>query len=478
MLRSIALWLEDRLHIVKLFQSTAGHKVPPSTNSWFYVFGSGTLLCFVLQIVTGTLLAFIYQPSASQAWTSLQYLNNEQFLGWFLRAIHNWGSIFMVGLMSAHLVQTFLFGAYKYPRELTWVSGCCLFLCTLGMAFTGQILRFDQDAYWGLGIGASIMGRVPFVGAQLVHLMLGGSTIAAATLSQFFSLHVFLVPGVIIALLSLHLRLVLTKGINEYPKSGSVVKKESYATEYEEMIEKTGVPFVPNVIGKDLIFSAFLITAIVSCAFAFGPAGPSGPPDPTLIHTAPRPDFYFLPIYAALALLPAYMETFVLLVAPVIGIAILILLPFYSGTGEKSYRRRPIAVVIVLLAFLTAGLLAYLGTFAPWSPHMEAWSGASTPAAYVHGRSPLELQGAILIQSKQCRNCHSLGGEGGLRGPGLDTVATRLTADQLIRQVIQGSGNMPAYGKNLHPAEVTALVAFMQTLRPTYQPAARDSSKH
>src|SRR5258708_8311695 len=149
------------------------------------------------------------------------------------------------------------------------------------------------------------------------------------------------------------------------------------------MIEKTGVPFVPNVIGKDLIFSASLIIAIVTCAFAFGPAGHSGPPDPTLIHTAPKPDFYFLPIYAALALLPAYMETFLLLVAPVIGIALLILLPFYSGTGEKSYRRRPIAVVIVLLAFLTVGLLAYLGTFAPWSPHIEPWRSPATPAAYV-----------------------------------------------------------------------------------------------
>jgi ubiquinol-cytochrome c reductase cytochrome b subunit len=478
MLRSIALWLEDRLHIAKLFESTAGHKVPPSTNSWFYVFGSGTLLCFVLQILTGTLLSFVYVPSASQAWTSLQYLNNEQFLGWFLRAIHNWGSIFMVGLMSAHLIQTFLFGAYKYPRELTWVSGCCLFLCTLGMAFTGQILRFDQDAYWGLGIGASIMGRVPFVGAQMVHLMLGGAIIAGETLSRFFSMHVFVVPGLIIALLSLHLRLVLTKGINEYPQPGSVVKKESYHVEYEEMIKKTGVPFVPNVIGKDLIFSACLIIAIVTCALVFGPQGPSGPPNPTLIHTAPLPDFYFLPIYAALALLPAYMETFLLLVLPVILIAVLILLPFYSGTGEKSYRRRPMAVVIVLLALLTLGLLARLGTYAPWSPHMEAWSSAPTPVAELQGRTPLELRGAILIQSKQCRNCHALGGEGGLRGPALDTVATRLTSDQLIRQVIQGSGNMPAYGKNLRPAEVTALVAFMETLRPSYQPAARDSSKH
>jgi ubiquinol-cytochrome c reductase cytochrome b subunit len=478
MLRSIALWFEERLHIGKLFESTAGHKVPSNTNSWFYVFGSGTLTCFLLQIVTGTLLAFAYVPSASEAWTSLQHLNNEQFLGWFLRAIHNWGSIFMVGIMSAHLIQTFLFGAYKYPRELTWVSGCFLFLCTLGMAFTGQILRFDQDAYWGLGIGTSVMGRVPFIGAQLVHLMLAGPIIAGQTLSQFFSLHVFIVPGLIIAILSMHLRLVLTKGINEYPKPGSVVKKESYEAEYEEVIKKTGVPFVPNVIGKDLIFSGGVLLAIFTCALVFGPAGPTGPPNPTLIHTAPKPDFYFLSIYAALALLPAYMETFLLLVAPVIGLAALILLPFYSGTGEKSYRRRPMAVVIVVLAFLTVGLLAYLGTFAPWSPRMEAGSSSPTPVAYVNGRSPLELQGAILIQSKQCRNCHSLGGEGGLRGPALDTVATRLTGDQLIRQVIQGSGNMPAYGKNLRPAEVTALVAFMQTLRPQYQAAARDSSRH
>jgi ubiquinol-cytochrome c reductase cytochrome b subunit len=290
-------------------------------------------------------------------------------------------------------------------------------------------------------------------------------------------MHVFVVPGMIVALLSLHLRLVLTKGINEYPKPGHVVTKESYESEYEEIIKKTGVPFVPNVIGKDLIFSGFLIVAIVTCALIFGPAGPSGPPNPTLIHTAPKPDFYFLPVYAILALLPAYMETFLLLVAPVVGLAIFILLPFYSGTGEKSVRRRPMAVVVVLLAFLTAGLLAYLGTFAPWSPHMDAWSGAATPVAYIEGRSGLELQGALLMQGKQCRNCHSLGGEGGKRGPSLDTVATRLTGDQLIRQVIQGSGNMPAYGKNLSPAEVTALVAFMETLRPSYQSPARDSTQ-
>jgi len=461
----MARWFEERLHIAQLFEATAGHKVPSSTNSWFYVFGSGTLLCFVLQVVTGVCLAFVYVPSTDQAWTSLQYLNHQQTLGWFLRAVHNWGSNFMIAIMTLHIAQTFLFGAFKFPRELTWISGCVLLLCTLGMAFTGQVLRFDQDAYWGLGIGASIMGRVPLVGAQLVHLLLAGPIIAGETLTRFFTLHVFLLPGAILAIVSLHLRLVLTKGVSEYPTPGKIVRKNTYAVEYEALIRETGVPFWPHVIGKDLIFSGAVTVAIAACAVAFGPAGPSGPPDPSLIHTAPRPDFYFLSVFAVLALLPAYMETFLLLTAPVVGIAMLMLLPFISGAGEKSPRRRPMAVLAVAMTLLTLSVLAALGISSPWSPVMDAWSSIPVPVRYLDGRSPLERRGAALIQSKQCRNCHALDGSGGLRGPALDGVARRLSHDQLTRQVIQGGGNMPAYGKNLRPAEVTALVAFMETLR-------------
>ena len=118
----------------------------------------------MLQVVTGICLALVYVPSASEAYRSLLVLNSEQPLGWFLRAMHGWGSNFMVALVLVHMVQVLLFGAYKYPRELTWLVGVSLLLMTLGMAFTGQILRWDQDAYWGLGIGASIAGRVPLVG--------------------------------------------------------------------------------------------------------------------------------------------------------------------------------------------------------------------------------------------------------------------------------------------------------------------------
>src|SRR5208283_5393900 len=190
LIKSIGQWLDARLQIGSTIRETAGHEVPRETASWFYVFGSAAFVVFMLQIVTGIMLALIYVPSAGEAWNSLQTLNHSVSLGWFIRGLHGWGSDFMVAIVLIHMVQVFLFGAYKYPRELTWIVGVLLLLVTLGMAFTGQVLRFDQDAYWGLGIGASIASRVPLMGPSIVHLLLGGPIISGATLSRFFALHV------------------------------------------------------------------------------------------------------------------------------------------------------------------------------------------------------------------------------------------------------------------------------------------------
>jgi ubiquinol-cytochrome c reductase cytochrome b subunit len=471
-LRSIGEWLEARLGLGAPVLEAATHRVPRDTASWFYVFGSGSLVLFALQVITGICLATVYVPSADEAYRSLQYLNYQQPLGWYLRALHGWGSNFMVAMVIVHLCQVFLFGAYKYPRELTWLLGVFLLLMTLGMAFTGQVMRFDQDAYWGLGIGASIAGRTPILGPAVVHILLGGPIIAAETLSRFFALHVFVIPGLLIGFVSLHVLLVLKLGVNEWPMPGRLVKRETYRQEYEAMVHRDGVPFFPVAAQRDMVFAGLTLLAVATCAAVFGPFGPGGEPDPTIIDTVPRPDFFFLWLFSVFALLPAYMETTLMLTGPVIGIAVLLALPFLSGTGEKSWRRRPFSVVIVVLTLLTIGTLTYLGTFSPWSPLMDAWSSIPTPAQYLEGRSPLELQGAVLLQNKQCRNCHSLGGEGGMRGPALDDVATRLTEDQLIRQVLQGGGEMPAYGKSLSPPEVTALVAFLGTMHPRSQPGA------
>src|SRR5689334_8225579 len=207
LIQKIGDWFDLRLQLGTPIRQTAEHPVPRETASWFYVFGSAALTCFMVQIVTGIMLALIYVPSAGEAWNSLQYLNHGVTLGWFLRAVHGWGSNFMVAVVLVHMCQVFLFGAYKFPRELTWIIGVFLLLMTLGMAFTGQVLRFDQDAYWGLGIGAAIMGRVPLIGGFLVHMMLGGPILAGDTLSRFFAIHVFIIPGLIIGLVALHLLL-------------------------------------------------------------------------------------------------------------------------------------------------------------------------------------------------------------------------------------------------------------------------------
>jgi ubiquinol-cytochrome c reductase cytochrome b subunit len=478
--RSIEIynWFEQRLGLGTPAIEAAEHPVPASTASWFYVFGSAATVILGLQIVTGILLGLVYTPSASHAWASLEFLNHSVQLGWFIRALHGWGSDFMVAIVLIHMAQVFLFGAYKFPRELTWIVGVFLLLLTLGMAFTGQVLRFDQDAYWGLGIGASILSRVPFIGGRLVNLMLGGPIIAGPTLTRFFALHVFIIPGLLLVLVGLHLLMVLRLGINEWPMPGRIVTKTTYTRDYHALTEKTGIPFVPDAAWKDALFAAAIMLAIIACALFFGPFGPTGQPDPTIIQTAPKPDFFFLWIYAVLAYLPPALETPVLFIAPTLIIIGLLLLPLVSGEGEKHWSRRPVAVLMVAIIAVTLGVFTRLGTYTPWSPIMNAWTSDAIPPAYLHNRTPLEREGAIVFQNKQCRNCHSISGEGGLRGPALDDVATHMTEDQIIRQVLQGGGNMPAYGNSLSPSETTALVHFLTTLRGNNLAPAIDASRH
>ena len=477
LIHEIGSWLDQRLQLGAPIRHTMQHPIPRDTASWFYVFGSAAMTVFGLQFVTGILLALIYVPSAGEAWNSLQILNHEVTLGWFIRALHGWGSNFMLAIVLIHMVQVFLFGAYKFPRELTWIFGIFLLLMTLGMAFTGQVLRFDQDAYWGLGIGASISSRVPVAGPMLVKLLLGGPIIAGATLSRFFALHVFVIPGLLMLFVALHVLMVLKLGINEWPMPGRLVRRSDYLEKYHNLTRTEGVPFVPYGVWRDAVFSGFILLCIAACALYFGPFGPSGQPDPRIIQTAPRPDFFFLWLYALLSLLPPSFETPVLLIGPAIALIVLLLLPFFSGEGEKSWKKRPIAVLTILLIAVSLGTFTSLASHAPWSPVMDAGTADAIPARFLKGRTPLQIQGALVLQSKQCHNCHSLGEMGGQRGPALDEVAVRLTGDQLVRQVLQGGGNMPAYGKNLSPAATTALVSFLETLHPSSQVQAKDASR-
>jgi ubiquinol-cytochrome c reductase cytochrome b subunit len=380
------------------------------------------------------------------------------------------------------MTQVFLFGAFKYPRELTWLVGVGLLGLTLFMGFSGQILRWDQDAFWGLNVAASMAGRVPLIGPQVVNLLLGGPAVGAASLSRFFTLHVFVIPALLILGISVHLYLVLKQGISEPPVPGKPVNPKTYAEEYHKLAVEKGEPFFPDAMWRDAIVSFITVVVVVIVAAWLGPYGPSTIPDPTLTGANPRPDWYFLWLFALLALSPPEAETFIMLVLPLVLFGILALFPFVAGKGERSWRRRPVSVLLVIVVFISFVVLTYLGAVAPWSPEMDAWSGTPVPETMIrwpdpknpkemHTLSPTQLQGAAVLQNKSCRNCHALDGKGGQRGPDLTTVATRLTKDELIRQVIQGGGNMPAYGKELKPAEVDALVDFLGTLHGGEAPA-------
>ena len=470
-LRALGQWFDSRLGVSKQLPPLLFHPVPRGTG-WWYVFGSATAAFLTIQVVTGILLALVYVPATDKAYDSLLYLNNHYTLGWLLRAIHNFGASGMIVLIFAHMLQVFFWGGFKFPRELTWLIGVGLFVCTLGMAFTGQILRWDIDAYWAVGVGMGIMGRVPGIGEDLIRLVLGGSTIGPATLSRFFVLHVFVLIGLLGALLALHLYLVIRLGISTPPGRGMRVDPATYHQQYQRDLDR-GEPFYPVPVLRDAIVGAALVVSVVIVAAILGPKGPGLPPDPAILHTEPRPDWYFLPLFALYALSPRYLEMFILLVLPPLLLAILVAVPLVAGKGERSIYRRPVAVLSVLVFFLAAGSLEYLAFVAPWSPKMFAWSGDLIPQPMVEQLIPEQLVGATVFQFKTCRNCHALDGIGGKRGPDLTYVATRLSRDGLIRQVIQGGGNMPPFGDRLKPAETSTLVNFLQTLRPPGVPPAR-----
>src|SRR5947209_18004456 len=182
-------------------------------------------------------------------------MNYHVTLGWLLRPLHYYAGSGMVVLVLAHMTQVFLHGAYKYPRELTWVLGVFLLLCTMGMFFTGQVLRWDPDAYWGLAVGGSMAGRVPVAGPWVVRLLLGGPVIGGDSLSRFFALHVFVIPGALLLFLGLHLWLVLKRGISAPPVPGRPVDPRTYDREYEEEL-RHGVPFLGEAMLKDAFVSA------------------------------------------------------------------------------------------------------------------------------------------------------------------------------------------------------------------------------
>ncbi len=215
-LQAMLEWLDERAGLRTIWKTVFARTVP--RTNWFYTLGSATLILGMLQGITGMLLTIYYVPTPDHAYDSIQYIMNEVAFGWLIRGLHHWGATLLIITVFLHMLRTFYMGAYKYPRELTWLTGALLLLIALVFGFSGYLLPWNQKAYWASSVGTSIVGAVPGIGPLLLRIVRGGEEIGAVTLARFYSLHIWWMPLAALLLIGVHLYLVIRIGITAPPE--------------------------------------------------------------------------------------------------------------------------------------------------------------------------------------------------------------------------------------------------------------------
>jgi len=452
-------WLDDRTGLITTIGRIARHLVPPRTG-WRYVLGSATLVAFLIQVGTGIALATVYVPSTQNAYDSIDFISHGATLGHLLRGMHYFGASAMMILIGLHLLRVFLTASYKYPREANWLTGVGLLGLVVVMAFTGQLLRWDQNAVWSAVVAAEQAGQVPWIGAALAHFILGGDRLGGATLTRFFAFHVFFIPALIFLFIGVHVYLVLRNGISEPPEVLPMIDPQSYRARYADLLAARGRPFWPDVAWRDAVAAFIVVCAVVALAHWAGPPDVGKPPNPSLINASPRPDWYFLWYFAVLAKLPKHVEQpWFIVLAPLVAAIVLIALPFVFPAGERRLTRRPWAVIVAAGLLFVVGYFWWLGERAPWSPVFNA------PALAVQGAQradTLQVTGARLFHDKGCEYCHAIAGQGGHHGPDLTGVAARLDSAQIASRILGGASDMPAYVGKFTPEELAALIVYLR----------------
>ena len=319
-------WLEDRTGLNGLFNKFMDEPVEGGAK-WSYVFGSALVFVFIIQIVSGVILATCYSPSTTDAWGSVYYIQHKTFSGWFVRGMHNIGSSAMIVLTVLHMAQILIFGAYRKPRELNWISGVFMLFIILGFGLTGYLLPWDQKGYWATQLATSIMGLVPGIGEFVKGVIQGGNDYGNLTLTRFYSFHVFFLPAGLMAFLSIHIYLFRRHGVTPHWKPDEL-----------ELKKKTQ-PFWPDQVFKDVVVSVIVFISMVIVVWYMNGAELQSPADPSSNYIA-RPEWYFLFLFQLLKYFEGELEVVGAIIIPSIVASLIIALPFIFRSRSRSPLKR------------------------------------------------------------------------------------------------------------------------------------------
>jgi len=447
----IRLFLEDRFgwpqHLKPFLE-----KPLPDNLSWWVSLGGVLALLFVIEAVTGMFLAVYYNPSPDTAYRAVDFIMEKVYMGRILRGIHHWGAGAMVILVFTHMTASFFCGAFKRPREMTWILGVCLFLLTLGFGFTGYLLPWDLKAYWATVVGANIPGNIPVIGKFITRILLAGETISGLTLTRFYAIHTMILPAFTAACIGIHIYLVRIHGICEpvssTEKTASTSAEPSYRF-FPEHLFRVSIAF-------GIVFSAIMLLTI----FAEIPREDvAGTIDPAYL---PRPEWYFMWLFQLLTFFPGNTEIIGSLVIPAAGVILLFCLPFLSRSPFRNPADRPIGTAVGVVCLVGIVYLSVMG-IANSKPYGKI---VMVPDRKL---TQPEQRGLTIFVSRKCAYCHNILGKGGRReGPDLSNVVAKdRTKDWLVKfikdpQAASPWSIMPKY--DLTQLELNELADFFLSL--------------
>lgn len=444
MLGRLVDFLDDRMgvrHIVKeaLDEPVAGGA------SWSYVFGSGALVLFLVQLATGVALAVYYTPSATDAWASVAYIEREVTMGALVRGIHHHAAGGMIIIVALHMLQTFVFGAYKAPREMNWLSGVALLGLMLAFALTGYLLPWDQTGYWATKVATSIAGTVPVVGEATQRFLQGGNDYGTLTLTRFYVVHVVILPLGTCGLIGLHVLLFRRHGVTPSARKDA------------EALSKVD-PFWPKQVAYDTVFCGLVVAVVLYVAATKG-APLQAPADPASNFVA-RPEWYFLFLFQLLKYFDGPLQVVGTTIVPGLAAAFVAMLPFIDRAKTRRIKDRllvfgAVAAGVVIVAALTVQAMLHDAND-PLLAAQKSNADREAARAMALAVDGVPVQGAAYMLThdpltrgervfrRECMSCHPFEGSAPdeIRGPELTGYGSKAW----IRQVLRDPDSLRLYG--------------------------------